>query len=65
MIIPSILHGIGVAVLVVAVLIGAALQVGTLLGKAPATPIFHYATIALLLLGAVTLVVAETITPTP
>ena len=65
MIIPRILHGIGFAVLAVALLIGSALQVGTLLGKAPATPILHYATIALLLLGAVILVVAETITPTP
>lgn len=65
MIIPSILHGIGFAVLVAALLIGAALQVGALLGKAPATPILHYATIALLLLGTVTLVAAETITPTP
>lgn len=63
--IPSLLHGIGGAALSVAVLSGAALQVGTLLGKAPAGPIFHYATIALLLLGAVILVVAETITPTP
>ena len=65
MIIPSILHGTGVAVLVAALLIGYALQIGTLLGKAPATPIFHYAAVALLLLGTVTLVVAETITPTP
>lgn len=65
MIIPSILHGTGVAVLAATLLIGSALQIGTLLGKAPATPIFHYATIALLLLGTVTLVVAETITPTP
>lgn len=65
MIIPSVLHGIGFAVLAVALLIGAALQVGTLLGKAPATPILHDATIALLLLGAVTLVGADTITSTP
>lgn len=65
MIIPSILHGTGVAVLAATLLIESALQIGTLLGKAPATPIFHYATIALLLLGTVTLVVAETITPTP
>lgn len=65
MIIPSILHGTGVAVLAATLLIGSALQIGTLLGKAPATPIFHYATIVLLLLGTVTLVVAETITPTP
>ena len=65
MIIPNVLHGVGIAVLVVASLTAAALQVGTLLGKAPTTPIFHYATIALLLLGTVTLVVAETITPTP
>ena len=65
MIIPSILHGIGGAALAAAALSGAALQVGALFGKAPATPIFHYATIALLLLGTVTLVVAETITPTP
>jgi hypothetical protein len=64
-IIPSVLHGVGIAVLVVAALTAAALQVGTLLGKAPATPIFHYATIALLLLGTAILVVAETITPTP
>ena len=63
--IPSLLHGIGGAALAAAVLSGAALQVGTLLGKAPANPISHYATIALLLLGAVILVVAETITPTP
>lgn len=65
MIIPSSLHGIGSAVLAVAVLTGSALQVGTLLGKAPATPILHCTTIALLLLGTVILVVAETITPTP
>lgn len=65
MIIPSILHGTDVAVLAATLLIGSALQIGTLLGKAPATPIFHYATIALLLLGTVALVVAETITPTP
>lgn len=65
MIIPSILHGIGFAVLAAAVLIGSALQVGTLLGKAPTTPILHYAAIALLLLGTVLLVVAETNTPTP
>lgn len=45
MIIPSILHGTGVAVLAATLLIGSALQIGTLLGKAPATPIFHYATI--------------------
>ena len=65
MIIPSVLHGIGGTVLAVALLIGAALQVGTLLGKAPTTPILHYATIALLLLGAVILVIAESNTPTP
>lgn len=65
MIIPSILHGIGFAALAAAVLSGAALQVGTLLGKAPATPILHYATIALLLLGAVILVAAESNIPTP
>lgn len=65
MIIPSILHGIGFAVLAAALLTAAALQVGTLLGKAPTTPILHYATIALLLLGTVLLLVAETITPTP
>lgn len=65
MIIPSILHGLGGTVLAVALLIGSALQVGTLLGKAPTTPILHYATIALLLVGTVILVVAETITPTP
>ena len=65
MTIPSILHGIGFAVLVVALLIGAALQVGALLGRAPATPILHYATIALLLLGTVILVVAERNMPTP
>lgn len=63
--IPSLLHGIGFAALAAALLIGSALQVGTLLGKAPTTPILHYATIALLLLGTFILVVAETITPTP
>lgn len=62
---PAILHGIGFAALAVTLLIGSALQVGTLLGKAPTTPILHYATIALLLLGTVLLLVAETITPTP
>lgn len=36
MIIPSILHGTGVAVLAATLLIGSALQIGTLLGKAPA-----------------------------
>lgn len=65
MIIPSILHGIGIAVLAATLLIGSALQVGTLLGKAPATPVLHYTTITLLLVGTVILVVAETITPTP
>lgn len=65
MIIPSILHGTGAAALVAALLIGYALQIGTLLGKAPATPIFHYAAVALLILGTAILVVAETITPTP
>jgi hypothetical protein len=65
MIIPSSLHGIGFAVLAVTLLIGSALQVGTLLGRAPATPILHYATIALLLVGTVILVVAESNMPTP
>ena len=61
---PTPYHSIGLAVLAVAALGGAYLQIGTFIGKAPNSRIPYYAVTALLLLAAVILGFADTMAST-
>lgn len=61
---PTLYHSIGLAVLAVAALGAAYLQIGTFIGKAPNSPIPYYAVAALILLAAVILGVADTMAST-